>query len=142
MMRRTRETNSCITRPSHFTNLKVGHTGTETALFPTNVLPTHVQCNQKTIKRQERLVNAGRYSRSVSYNWFQRSSLCWKDCRLRVQQKTSLTYSHRQVRSFLVGFGLNVTGIVNNCVVDAEIRATQSGRMQNASLLYYKLSGG
>ena len=67
---------------------------------------------------------------------FHRSSLCWKDCRLRVQQNTSLTHSQRrrQVRSILVWFSLHVTGNVYKAsVVDAEIRAAQSERERNAT---------
>ena len=71
-----------------------------------------------------------------SISLFHRSSLCWKDCRLRVQQNTSLTHSQRrrQVRSILVGFGLHVTGTVNKAsVFDADIRAGQSERERNAT---------
>ena len=67
---------------------------------------------------------------------FHRSSLCWKDCFLRVQQNTSLTHSkrRRQIRSILVWFSLHVTGNVNKAsVVDAEIRAAQSERERNAT---------
>ena len=120
-MRRTRENDAGITWPSHFTK-KVCHIGTGNVLLPDKiVLRSHARPKDDVEARK------GKFCWEIqSVSLFHRSSLCWKDYRLRVQQKTPLTYSQRQVCSFLVCFNVHVTGNVNQAsVVDAEIRAAQ-----------------
>ena len=130
--RRTRENDAGITRASHFTK-KVGHTGTGTTVLPDKiVLRSHAR--PKDDVEAKRASYEGRYSRYHCFVVHQFAGT--KDCRLRVQQNTSLTHSQRrwQVRSILVGFGLHVTGNVNKAsMVDAEIRAAQSERERNAT---------
>ena len=120
----------CRHNPAFSLHKKVGHTGT-------TVLPDKIVLRSHARPKDDVEVRKGKLCWQIqSISLFHRSSLCWKDCRLRVQQNTSLTHSQqrRQVRSILVGFGLQVTGNVNKAsVVDAEIRAAQSERERNAT---------
>ena len=81
--------------------------------------------------RQERASYAGRYNR---YHCFIAHHFAGtKDCRLRVQQNTSLIATSTGSLGSR-GIGLHVTGNVNKAsVVDAEIRAAQSERERKAT---------
>ena len=120
----------CRHNPAFSLHKKVGHTGTA-------VLPDKIALRSHARPKDDVEARKGKLCWEIqSISLFHSSSLCWKDCRLGVQQNTSLTHSQqrRQVSSILVRFGLHVTGNVNKAsVVDAEIRAAQSERERNAT---------
>ena len=99
--RRTRENDAGTTRPSDFKKKSVIPV-LEPPFFPTKLFYGHMR-DRKMTWRQERASYAGRYSRYQCFIVHHFAET--KDCRLRVQQNTSLTHSQRrrQVRSILVG---------------------------------------
>ena len=73
----------------------------------------------------------------------QHPALCWQECRLPVQKKTpwSLSYSQRQVCSFLMEFGLHVTVNVNKTsVVNAEIRSAERKEGSTGAFCFWRAS--
>ena len=60
-----------------------------------------------------------------------------------VRAKSAVSVSFRQVCSFLMGFGLHVTGNVNKTpVVDAEVAAQSERKAQQESFAYDDLRSG